>query len=124
MAESRSQLTLDFEPGRIEQYPSLKAFVRHRVQAKAAGKVEKIIAADMDMSPSDLSRKLADNPTDPRNFSVDDLEHYIAATGDVEPVYYLVEKYLESDESRQARAVVQLTQLLPQLTNLLKQVKG
>lgn len=51
-------------------------------------------AADMDCSPSDLTRKLSGNPEDHRRFSVEDLERYIQVTGDTQPVYYLVEKYL------------------------------
>ena len=47
----------------------------------------------MDLSESELTRKLADNPNDTRNFNCDDLEAYIAAHHDVTPIYYLIEKY-------------------------------
>lgn len=52
----------------------------------------KSIAMDMDMSQSDLSRKLADNPNDPRRFTVADLESYVHATGDTTPILYLAQK--------------------------------
>lgn len=54
----------------------------------------KAIAADMDVSPSDLSRKLRAYPGDPRAFSVEDLDAWIQATGDLTPIYWLVEKHV------------------------------
>lgn len=76
---------------------------------------------NMDLSPSDLSRKLSGNPDDPRNFSVDDLEHYIACTGDFEPIYYLIEKFMEHPQVRRERAMDQLASLLPEIEKLVKQ---
>ena len=58
------------------------------------GKPQKVIAADMDYSPSDLSRKLAQAPNDSRRLTADDVELFIEVTGDLSPVYYFVEKYL------------------------------
>lgn len=113
------QLTLDWEPGRVDQCRTLKAYIRQRIASKPGGKIEKAIAADMDLSPTDLSRKLANNPHDRRNFSVDDLEAYIAVTGDVEPIYYLVEKFIDSSESRRERAVEQIAAIVPELQRLL-----
>lgn len=115
---SSSQLTLDFEPGLAARHESLLACVRqcaytHRSPLKT-------IAADMDISQSDLSRKLACNPDDVRRFTVDDLEHFIKATGDVTPVMYLVEKYLADDELRQRAAKQQLMKMLPEVLALAK----
>ncbi|MHA7916028.1 hypothetical protein [Alloalcanivorax xenomutans] len=63
----------------------------------------------MDYSPSDLSRKLAQNPDDSRRFTLDDLEKYIEVTRDIQPVLYLVEKYLvaesPADIERQIQAL-------------------
>ena len=81
------------------------------------------IAADMDLSQSDLSRKLSSNPDDTRRFSVDDLERLIDATGDVTPVLYLAEKYLASRESKQRAAAEQLCKMLPDIMALIKTVR-
>lgn len=86
------QLTINFDAGLVESYGSCREFVAARVHQQ--GKAQKVIAADMDYSPSDLSRKLAQNPDDSRRFTLDDLERYINVTGDHQPVIYLVEKYL------------------------------
>jgi len=86
------QLTLNFDEGVTDHYATCREFVAHRVHQ--LGKPMKSTAADMDLSPSDLSRKLGNNPDDPRRFSLDDLERYIQVTKDTQPVFYLVEKYL------------------------------
>jgi hypothetical protein len=84
----------------------------------------KTLAADMDLSLSELSRKLSDNPNDPRKFTLDDLEIYLKASGDMTPIYYLVEKYLADDAMRQRRAVNQLSKQLPGILALVKQLEG
>lgn len=117
---STNQLTLDFQPGLAERHDSLLACVRqcaytHRNPLKT-------IAADMDQSQSELSRKLAGNPDDPRRFSVDDLEKFIQATGDITPVLYLVEKYLADEEAKQRAAHQQLAKMLPDVLALIKTV--
>ncbi len=116
---STSKLTLDFEPGLTERHDTLLACVR--TCAHSHRNPLKTIAADMDMSQSDLSRKLAGNPDDPRRFSLDDLERFLAATGDVSPVYYLIEKYLTDDSVKQRRALAELAKIGPQIAALLKQ---
>jgi hypothetical protein len=72
----------------------------------------KAIAADMDYSPSDLTRKLSQSPKDSRRFTLDDLETYIDVTGDTQPVLYLVEKYLASPDELETlkRRVAELEQ--------------
>jgi hypothetical protein len=112
------QMTLDFQPGLAERYPSALDCVKTCVYSSA--KPLKTIAADMDMSQSDLSRKLANNPDDPRRFSLTDLETYIAATGDTTPVLYLAQKYCVTDSEKQRVALTALASLAPQLQALLK----
>jgi hypothetical protein len=86
------QLTINFEQGLTESYGSCREYVAARVHQQHRS--QKSIAADMDYSPSDLSRKLSQNPDDSRRFTLDDLEKYMDATGDTDPVLYLAEKYL------------------------------
>ncbi len=113
-----TQMTLDFQPGITERFSSILDCVRQG--AYTHRNPLKTIAADMDMSQSDLSRKLAGNVDDPRRLSVDDFEKYLHATGDMTPIYYLVEKYLVDDELSQRRAISQLAKQLPEILALIK----
>lgn len=102
------QLTLNYQAGRVESYQSCREYVAARIHKQ--GRPQKAIAADMDYSPSDLTRKLAQGENDSRRFTLDDLETYIRVTGDADPVLYLVEKYL-SGHDRIALLEKELAQL-------------
>lgn len=117
-----SQLTLTFEPGVLERHPSAMDVVRKA--AYGHPNPLKTIAADMDMSQSTLSRKLAQDVDDPRRFTLDDLEKFIAATGDVTVVEYLAAKYLQSDEARKAGAIAAAETLLRQLAAVMPTLTG
>lgn len=119
---SSSQLTLDFEPGLTERHHCALSVVREG--AYSHRNPLKTLAADMDMSQSELSRKLGDNPNDPRQFTLNDLEKYLQASGDMTPLYYLIEKYLADDELKQRRAVAELSKQLPNILALVKQIEG
>lgn len=97
------QITLNFERGLCEAYPTCREYVANRVHHQ--GRPQKSIAADMDYSPSHLSRKCAQSPDDSMRFTLDDLERFMECTGDTSPVLYLVEKYLtDSDRISQLEA--------------------
>lgn len=113
------QLTLNFEPGLAERHRTLKACVRERVYSNP--KPLKALAADMDLSESELNRKLSMNPNDTRDLNCDDLEAYLDATGDYAPIYYLIEKYAISTDAKQAYAAAELAKALPQVLALIKQ---
>lgn len=102
------QLTINFDAGLADSYKTAREFVAARVHQ--IGKLQKVIAADLDLSPSHLSRKLAQSPDDRMRFTLDDFERYIETQGDVQPIYYLIEKYLTRDE--------QIAQLEKQLAEL------
>lgn len=93
---NKFQLGLDLDPGLIDQFPEFRDVVRASVYD--CGRAFKAVAADMDMSVSELSRKLADNPSDPVNFPLHRLPELVAATGDKRPVYWLNAKFLESEK--------------------------
>jgi len=112
------QLMLDFQPGLTELYESALECVNGRV--RSLGRPLKCVAADMDMSLSELSRKLADNPNDTRTFSLHDLETYVRATGDTTPILYLVQKFCADSQMRQREALGALAGMVPQLQALLK----
>ncbi len=117
-----TQLTIDFTPGLTERHDSLLDCIRHG--AYSHRNPLKTIAADMDMSQSELSRKLGSNPDDPRKLSVGDMERYIDATGDTTPIYWLIEKYLQDETAKQKQAISALTKVLPDLMSLLKAAQG
>ena len=98
---SDTQLTLNFDKTIVSAYPSCREYVQTRVHQQ--DKQVQLIAADMDYSPSDLSRKLAQSPNDSRRFTLDDLESYIQKTKDVEPVIYLAAKYLCNEDEAELR---------------------
>lgn len=117
-----TQLTLDLEPGLVDRFPSAMDCLRAHVYASRLPM--KTIAADMDLSVSSLSRKLAQDPDDPRRFSLDDLERYIAATGDTSVVAYLAAKHLQSDAARQAQTLATAARLLAELAPLVASMRA
>lgn len=119
---AQQQLTLDFTPGLTERHESMIDCVREC--ALTHKNPLKTIAADMDLSPTELSRKLSCNPDDPRRFTLMDLEKFIAATGDTRPIYWLIEKYLQDDEAKQKQALAALASVLPEMLALIKQAGG
>lgn len=117
-----SQLTLNFEPALPERFPTLRAFVSYR--SAVVAKPMKAVAADMDLSPSTLSRKLNPTEGDTQRFNVDDLEAWLASTGDAAAVVeYLAAKYLDSDSARHQRVVASAEALLAELAKVLPQLK-
>lgn len=112
------QAALDFEPGLTEKYPTLIDAIR--AQVYACGKPLKTVASDLDMSQSDLSRKLNDNPADPRRFTTEDLEKLPAATDSLLVIYWMVEKYLQDPAERRDRALAEIQKQLPDFMALLK----
>lgn len=90
------QLTINYDATIVDGYSTCREYVASRVHQQ--GRPQKAIAADMDYSPSDLSRKLAQSPDDSRRFTLDDLESFIQATDDTSPVIYLAVKYLTTGD--------------------------
>lgn len=117
---SDTQLTLDFEPSLVERHKTCVDCVRQT--AYTHRNPIKTIAADMDLSESDLSRKLAQNPNDTRRFTVDDLESFVAATGDTTPILYLAVKYLTDKQVVKQAAIEKLMADLPGVMALIKTV--
>lgn len=118
-----SQLTLNFEPALPDRFPTLRAYIAHR--SAVVPKSMKVVAADMDLSPSTLSRKLNPAEGDTQRFNLDDLEAWLHSTGDAAAVVeYLAAKYMDSDTSRQQRLVANAEQLLAELAKVLPALKG
>lgn len=118
-----SQMTLNFDPALPDRFPSLRAYVAHR--SVVVAKHLKVQAADMDMAPSTLSRKLNPGEGDTQRFNLDDLEAWLASTGDAAAVIdYLAAKFLDTPDARRNRALSKLEGLLPELAQLVASVKG
>jgi myo-inositol catabolism protein IolC len=122
-------MTFNFEPALPERFPTLRHYLAHRVVIHS--KTAKVIAADMDMSPSLLTRKLTagQNPDDKdtQRLNTEDLEDYFKATGPEEVsavIEYLASKYLDSDEQRRARVISRLEGVLPELVGMLSALKA
>lgn len=111
-----SQLTLNFEPGLVERYGSLRECVATGVYQKGL----KRVAIDLDQAPSNLSVQLSEDSS--RHFSVDSLERYIEKTGDKTPVLYLVERFLAPE--LQNKGIKQVEAMKAQLQAMLQQLDG
>ena len=110
------QFELDFEPGLTDRFPEFLDCVRASVYG--CGRPFKAIAADLDMSPSALSQKLADN-TD-NHFALRRLPDLMRATNNLEPIYWLVEKFCDDPEQKHRRSVALVAELLPKLAAMVK----
>lgn len=120
--DSRSfQASVPIDTGLLDEFPEFRDAIKASVYS--CGRAFKAVAADLDMSVSELSRKLSDNPNDPVHFPLHRLPELIQATGDMKPIYWLIKKFIESPESRRERAIDELTKLLPQIHAALKSVK-
>lgn len=104
-----AQLPIDFTPGLLEQFEGVTDVVR--AVHTNCGKRAKVVAADMDLSPSELSRRVADDPKD-LPFRLRDLERFVESTGDTRPIQYLALKYLCGDTSTE-RALQDLAKIAP-----------
>lgn len=115
------QREFDFQPGLTEQFPAFKDCIKAAVYS--CGRPFKLVAADLDMTVSELSRKLSDNPSDPVHFPLDRLPDLIAATGSTMPVMWLMEQFLEAPAARRTRVIDELSTLLPKIAELVKTAK-
>lgn len=110
---AQRQMTLQLEEGLVEAHRSLRDCVAAGVYRRGL----KRVAADLDLSPGNLSVALSDDPH--RKLGVDELERYIQTTGDKSPVYYLVAKYLGDEAAARDHAMAQVQSMLEAMPQLL-----
>ncbi|WP_418122277.1 hypothetical protein [Variovorax sp. 160MFSha2.1] len=116
---AKEQLTLDFVPGLLERYRSLRECVGSGIYQRGLGRV----AIDLDLAPGNLSVQISDDPS--RKFSVDSLERYIEKTGDNTPIMYLIEKFLAPDaRPKNAHEVQEIRNQLAQAMRKLEALGG
>lgn len=109
--EPEGQLTLNFEPGLSDRYPCLRDCVASSVYRYGLTRA----AIDLDKAPGNLSVELSADTS--RKFGVEELERYLAKSGDFTPIYYLIDKFLKdkSDSHDTAELLAMFKQMAPAL---------
>lgn len=116
------QFTLDFEPGLTERFKTFDEVLAAAVYGSRKGL--NAVAADCDMSPSELTRRLNPDTDDPRPLRTKDGVRIIESTGDMRPVYWLIEKFLKDPELARNEALAQIPGLIEQLKKLAETASG
>lgn len=114
--EQAGQLTLSFEPGLSERYTCLRECVAAGVYRNGLGNT----AIDLDVAPGNLSVQLSADPS--RHFSVDSLERYIEKTGDTQPIYFLIERFLSDRANNREAEVAAMLQAFKQMAPAMKKL--
>jgi hypothetical protein len=117
-----SQLTLSLEPGLTQRWKTLREVLQHSCLNDPRGL--KAIAADCDLSVSELSRRLHPSPGDPRSLDVDVFVDILASTDDYLPIRWLLARFIPDDSNRHAVAVQKLERLMSEVASTLNEVKG
>lgn len=108
-----NQLPFDFQPGITARFPRWEDTFVSAVYSCRKGLNG--VAADLDMSPSELSKRLShhSDPNEPRPLRSQDIAGIIKSTGDMTPIYWLVEHFLSDPKAKQEQAMTQLAALAP-----------
>ncbi|MGZ3235763.1 MAG: hypothetical protein ACXU8A_00135 [Burkholderiaceae bacterium] len=114
--KEKKQMTLDFEGGLCDRFQSLRECIATGVYRRGIGSV----AIDLDQAPGNLSVQLSGDQT--RHFSVDSLERYIEKSKDLTPIYYLIEKFVESGDADHAANTAEVMALLQAIAPKLKKL--
>ena len=112
-----AQLSLDFQPGLTAQFKTLTQVCAAAVYASRGGLGA--VAADLDIAPSDLCRRLTEDGDRP--VTAEQVRGIIASTKDFRPIYWLVETFLQDPEVKRLQAIEQLAQAMPMIQALLEQ---
>lgn len=115
------QFTLDFQPGISERYPRWKDTFVHVVYGSRFGLNG--IAAKLDMSPSELSKRLSETEEN-RPLRIEDIEGILEATGDYTPIYWLLDRFLKDPDAKRQEALARLPGALQAIEALLQQAGG
>lgn len=112
LSGDRKQLTLELEPGLAQRFRCARDAVAQGVYRRGL----KATAADLDMAPGNLSVALGDDGV--RHLSIDAFERYLQVSGDMTPLYYLVERYLGDQGAARAEAFDRVLRMAEQLEQL------
>jgi len=115
------QLTLSFKPGLSQEFKTLRQCTQGAVLRTRGG--ASAIAPAVDMSPSQLSRKLQGNDDDPhRSLDIDkwwEIVEELAEQGDYSCLYWQLERLKFSTDQQKTIAITQLTAVIARATELL-----
>ncbi len=112
ISPDRRQLTLELESGLTQRFRCARDAVAQGVYRRGL----KTTAGDLDMAPGNLSVALGDDSQ--RKFGIDEFERYLQVTGDMTPLYYLVERYLGDQGAARAEALDRVMRVAEQLEQL------
>jgi hypothetical protein len=112
ITQPEGQLTLNFEPGLSDRYPSLRDCVASSVYRYGLTNA----AIDLDKAPGNLSVELSADPS--RKFSVDSFEEFLAKAKDFTPIYYLIDKFLK--DKTEAHDIAEVMAMFKQMAPALK----
>lgn len=112
-----NQLTLELQPGLLQRYTTLRQCVYHTAMNYPRGL--KALAADLDLSESELTRRLNPSENDPRSCDVNLLDRIMTITEDYTPIQWQMAKHLRDKEAKRAAALDQVAAIVPQLVQLL-----
>jgi len=116
-----SQFQLQFQPGLTEQFRTFRQVLAAAVYGCRIGLNG--VASECDVSPSLLSRMLNENQDDPRHLPADLVPKIIKASGDHRPIHWLIETFLQDEDTRQRQALETITHLLPTLQEAVATLK-
>ena len=116
------QLSIDFSPDLQRQHATLMDAVRASVYG--CGRPFKHIAADLDMSVSELSRKLAQNPNDRVHFPLYQFVELMESTGDLTPLMWLIGRFIPDDDQRRSMALQNAEKLMADFAKVLSELKS
>jgi hypothetical protein len=122
MSEIR-QIEMDFKPGLTRQYRNVLDCLRTTVYRSRGGL--DAVAAALDRSPSEVSKMLnkQDDVENRRRFPLDEFETAIEQTGDLDPIFYLIEKFCVDNEVKRKQAIAQIPGLIARLEELMEEAK-
>lgn len=106
------QMSLSFEPGIAQRHRSLVECVATGIYKRGLGRIASLV----DEAPSHLSAQLSG---DGRRLAVETLEAYIEKTGDLDPIYYLIDKFMGDPKVAQQEALTKLATFADQLPALM-----
>lgn len=109
------QLTLELEPGLLERHRNVREVAACGIYRRGLSRT----AMEMDVAPGNLTCMLNDESQ--RKFGVDDLERYIQISGDLEPIRYLIARYMGDQAAAEASTMKRIEGLLVEVTALASQ---
>lgn len=113
---SENQLTLELQPSLLQRFSTLRQCVHHTALTYPKGM--KQLAADLDLSESELSRRLNPSEDDKRSCDVNLMVRIVEITGDLAPLHWFMARFLHDAELHKQQAMNALVQMAPQMLAL------